>query len=619
MTSPLRLRALLSLLSLLALAVWTCTESPTAAVPAATAADYTPAEALDVDGETRRKLLTFARDLWSGRKATPADTGVATSRGNPVILGVYTRRGTLVGTHRVEDPTTNLNDKVRVAVKRALEAGLGDRFKGSPDEDVFLHLMVQTYTGRFPNFGVKGLFKNGVFVPRVTGLIFELDGARHDLDPMQAMYRNMNAQHAQKHLERKAGIGEGRLNGRNDLWIEIYQVAHFGERYPDKRFTEFHRGHEVFTHEQVNEASVRASLKLVGKWYENNVKDGEVTYQYGVYSRKYLNDGRTMVRSTMAVWILNRLATFLKDDALRRLGEETMKFYFERYFQMAKSLEAGSIQPSTEPTKKGEIAKNRYSTAGFIASAVLERGELEKYRSEVELLTRWVMGFQRPDGLMWTQFAQSQYFMPGQVMLSVAYVWEATGDAQYKAFLDALFDAYEGPLRAMMYLGDPRYGPIAPAWFTQPFTVMYRNTKDARYRDMVFLINDRVVQWYDLNRRFASYYDYDGVLAPKPGYSGNNSVTAASLESLIDAYYVAKDAGDPERARKYAATARRTIAYLMRLQYTPANSYYVRDRSRVVGGFKKDLADNLVWMDNVWHLTSAFIKALQYGMLKEPL
>ena len=605
----------LAAVALGALALTTCTEDAALAPKSAAAATYTPAVDLDVDRETKQKLLAYARALWTGKKGVPADTGVATTHGNPLILGVYTRRGTLVGTHRVEDPATNLNAKVRVAVEKARAQGLGAGFQGSPEADIFLHLCVQTYTGRFPNFGVKGLFKNGVFVPRVTGLIFEVDGKRFDLDPMQTMYRNLNKRHAQTWLERKSGIGEGRMNRRNDLWIEIYRVAHFGERYPDKRLAEFHRGHEPFDHTEVSNESVRASLKLIGTWYENNVIDGEVTYQFGVYSRKYLNEKRTMVRSTMAVWILNRLSTFLKDAELRRLGEVTLKFYFERYFQMEQSKAAGKILPSPKKTEKGELAVNRYSTAGFLAAAVLERGELAKYEAEVKLLADWVMTHQRPDGVMRTQLAQSQYFMPGQVALAIAYLWEETKDPVYKAFLDRFFDAYDPPLRAMMHLGDPRYGPLAPAWFTQPLTVLYRVTKEARYRDLILLINDRVVQWYELNARFASYDDYDGVLAPKPGYTGNNSVTAASLESLIDGYFVAKNTGDPERAARYQRVAKRTIAYLIRLQYTPANTYYVRDRQKVLGGFKQDLENNLVWMDNVWHLTSAFIKAIQYGML----
>ncbi len=606
-------RALTAVLpALLVLAA--CHEDPGGLVVSrASAETYTPAVELKLEPDTKKALLAYARARWRGEPGTPAG-GQAAKVGNPLVLGLFTRRGTLVGTWRVEDEKTNLNAKVEAAIELARKSPLKG-FDGDRDKDVFLHLLPVTYTARLPNFGVKGLIKNGVFVPRVTGMLFDVDGKRTDLDPLVTLYRHLNPKLAQKWLERNSGIGEGRMNLRNDLWIEIYRVDHFGERYPDHTYGEFHRGHERFTHEQVDEAAVRASLKLVGKWYENNVIDGEVTYQYGVYSQKYMNEGRTMVRSTMAVWVLNRLATFLKDDKLRKLGEETIGFYLERYFQMEKSKAAGKVLPSPEPLSNGNRVKNRYSVAGFIAAAILERKDLDKYRAEVELLADFAMSFMREDGVFWTQFAQSQYFMPGQVMLCIMYVYEATKDPKYLKFVEKGMAAYDGPLRASMFLGDDRWGPIAPAWFTQPLTVLYRNTKDARWRDLIFLINDRVLKAYELNKAFASYYDYDGVLAPKPGFNGNNSITAAALESLVDGAWVARESGDTARYERYTDVARRTIAYLVRLQYTPANTYYVRHRSRVVGGFKKDLENNLVWMDNVWHLTSAFTKAVDYGIL----
>ena len=59
---------------------------------------------------------------------------------------------------------------------------------------------------------------------------------------------------------------------------------------------------------------------------------------------------------------------------------------------------------------------------------------------------------------------------------------------------------------------------------------MYELNKQEKYRDLVFRINDRVAQWYDMNRRYQVYPDYDGILGPKPGFMGNNSITAASLD-----------------------------------------------------------------------------------------
>ncbi|MCA9541238.1 MAG: hypothetical protein KC620_20195, partial [Myxococcales bacterium] len=108
---------------------------------------------------------------------------------------------------------------------------------------------------------------------------------------------------------------------------------------------------------------------------------------------------------------------------------------------------------------------------------------------------------------------------------------------------------------------------------------------------------------------------YDGALTPKRGYYGNNSVTAAALESITDAAILAKKLGDTQRLANYKRVIRSAVAYLLRLQYTPANTYGFRQRERIIGGFKQDLLNQTSWMDNVWHLTSAFMKIHQNGLL----
>jgi len=577
---------------------------------------YEPQTELTLSQETLENLLLRARAAWDGDEAKLAaspPTEQALGVGNSLILTVFSADGRLVHTERVDDPATGLADKLARAVPAARSGS------GGAADDAYLHLMVVSYTGRFPNFGLKGLFHNKVYEPRVTGLVYEWGGKRVELTPLEALYRNLNAKLSRQTLARRAGFDAKRISRLNALWMEIYRVIHVGEGLPDRRFVRFHRGHEVFDAKDVDTAAVHASLKLIGEWYRHNVVDGQVTYQFGPYTRRYLNHKRTMVRPTMAAWILNRLSVFLSDDELRRLGEETIRYYFQHFFQMDKSLAAGKILPSPEKTQKGEVVANRYTAGSFIASAVLERGEYERFRKEADLLMQWVMEQRREDGVFWTQFAHSQYFMPGQALLAVAYFFEQTKDPRYRDFFFETFEAYEGPLRSMMHLADQRYAPYAPAWFTQPFTKMWAQTKDERLRDLVFLINDRVVKWYDLNTRHKAYWDEDGILGPKYGFAGNNSITSASLESLVDAAWLARESGDHERFARYMRAIRPSIAYLMRLQYTPVNTYYVRDRDKVTGGFKMDLNNNLVWCDNVWHLASAFMKVHQWKLLDDTL
>jgi hypothetical protein len=558
-------------------------------------------EELVVDDETQRRVLRAARAACDGGAADASLDAIEA----PVVLVAYTESGTRVGSSR----------SARGPLGKGVQGAAKELCKKSAAKKGFLHALVVTYTARFPNFGIKGLFDNKVFEPQVTGIAYELGGKRVELDPLKQAEGAMGSKMVRSALARAFGFDPKTMPAQRELTIEVYRVEHIGERYPDRAPQRFLRGHAELDHDELTKELLESRLRLIGDWYKSNVIGGEVTYDYSPTARRYRNEKRTMVRSTMATWILNRLAHYLDDDELKRKGAEVIDFYFERYFQMAKSKKAGSVQPSPKPLDNGNLVKNRYSIASFIASACNERADKAKYTEEMDLLMAYAMSHQGEDGIYATQFGQSQYFMPGQILLAVAYFYRDTKDEKYRAHFDRGFDAYAPLLTQMMHLGPGWYAPYAPAWFTQPAAQMYLLTGEDKYKDLVFAINDRVVEHYEINRRYQVYADYDGMLAPKPNSYGNNSITSASLEALVDAAIVAKKAGDTERFERYRRVIRRATAFLLRMQFTPENTYYFQKRERVIGGFKRTMLDSTSWMDNVWHLTSAFIKIQEAELL----
>jgi len=572
-------------------------------------------EPIDVDETTRRYLLWYARQACGGgrglaRMVPPPGLADAT---RPIIVTLFHARGERRVRRRVDGdaPLTEKLDGVMPQVCAGLdEAGLRAHQ---------IHLMVVTRTVRTPNFGFKGLFQNKLFEPQVMGVAFEAKGKRSERDPIEQVMYNHGPKSVRKALMEDLGGAPQSMSVRNDLIVEFYEVAHFAERPGDHAFTDYFRGYARLTPDQVTHDLLMSRIRLIGEWYRNNMRpDGQVTYEFSPSNRKEYDAKRTMVRSTMAVWVLNRLGAFLADDELTRLGWTGIDTYLDRYFQIEKSRAAGRIVPSPVPLKNGNLVENRYTVASFIAGAIMERADWRQHAADVELLMTYAMSKQRPDGVVWTQFANSQYFMPGQLMLMVSYAASKTGDARYLAFFDTMLGAYGGALEAQMALAPPLWVPYAPAWYTQPWAHRYLQAPDDRLRDLVFGINDRVVRHHRYNADDQRHYDYDGAMTPKRGYYGNNSVTAASLEALADAAIVARAAGDTERFARYQTAIRSITAYLLRLQFTPDNAYWVRDKKRVIGGFKTDLINQKVWMDNVWHLTSAFIKIQQNRLLDPP-
>ncbi len=564
---------------------------------------------LTIPKSEKQKLFDFARFMRIN-DSTNANKIIFTENTRkitmPLIITLFDDDGKIVFMKKNNDINSNILEKISATAKQIPKKHL----------DAYLHIQVVSYIGKFPNFGIKGLFDNKVYEPHVTGLTYELDGQREELLPLVSLKKNLTAKSARSFLAKKMDIDAKKMPGMNDLSIEIFRTIHFGESYPDRKFTDFFRGHKVFTVDDLNKEALEQRIQLIGQWYSNNVKGGEVTYQFSPKKNLYYDSNRTMVRSTMSVWVLNRLAFYLNDPKLKKLGQEAIDFYFERLLNMEESLRAGELKPSTKPYGRGDLLENRWSSAGFLIAAILERGEHQKYKKEIDIVFNWIKRYQKDDGVFWTQWGQSQYFMPGQILLSISYLYEQTGDEKYRDFFDKSFAAYEAPLFHMIHLGPKTYSPYAPAWFTQPLAKMYELTKDNKYRDVIYEINDNVIKWHKLNFEYSAYFDYEGNLEAKPGFNGNNSITSASLESLCDAAFTAKSDGDIKRLHSYQAGIKHATAYLLRLQFIPENTYYFKNKRVATGGFKKDIINSFLWMDNVWHLTSAFMKIQKNDLLK---
>ncbi len=580
-----------------------------AAVPAVVVQDDALRPVDDADQQlglnARRALLAAARAACDGQPYTGDAPSALRDFRKRIIVHAFGADGRHAGRVSID------GDEDALAKVAARVPGLC-KTRGA---ELYLHVMPVTFSTRLANFGITGIFDYRVFEPQVMGLIYEVGDKRAERDPLQQVMANLSPKSLRARLAKAVGLDPKEAPSDNRLIYEIYRVQHFAERYPDRAFGDFYRGFEVVSADALTTAMLGERLKLIGEWYRNNVIDGQVTYKYHPSKRRYIDDERTMVRSTMATWVLNRLAVFLDDDDLRAKGLEVVRHYFERYFQMAESLEAGRIIASTEPLANGNVVRDRYTVASFIAAALLERDDWQTYAREIELLMTYAMSFKRPDHVMWTPFGQGQFFMPGQLLLGVAYAYEKTKDTRYKVFFEQVWGTYSGMLSDMMQLAHGRTTPYAPAWYTQPSKAMWDVTGEAAYRDFIFAINDRVKLHYAMNADHQVHPDWDGILTPKAIGWGNNSITAAALESLADAAIVAKKTGDTARLEAYRKPLRATVAYLLRLQFTPANTYFIQQRDRAVGGFKTDLLDHRIWMDNVWHLTSAFIKIHEAGLL----
>lgn len=152
--------------------------------------------------------------------------------------------------------------------------------------------------------------------------------------------------------------------------------------------------------------------------------------------------------------------------------------------------------------------------------------------------------------------------------------------------------------------------PAFVPWHTQACFLVWEVTKDQELKNFIFEMNDWLLtmqQWEstefsDMQGRF-----YD----PSRSYYGppHASSTGVYLEGLIDAFTLAKQSDEKNRAENYRIAIVRGIRSIMQLQYkNETDCFYVQNTAQVLGGVRTTVYDNTIRIDNVQHALMAFFK-----------
>ncbi|MEM9451394.1 MAG: aspartyl/asparaginyl beta-hydroxylase domain-containing protein [Cyanobacteria bacterium P01_E01_bin.6] len=160
------------------------------------------------------------------------------------------------------------------------------------------------------------------------------------------------------------------------------------------------------------------------------------------------------------------------------------------------------------------------------------------------------------------------------------------------------------------------YNPAFIPWHTQAYALLYKATGDRQFLDAIMEMNDGLVamqQWLpndstlhaDVQGRF---YQSDADYGPP-----HASSTGVYLEGVADAYELALNVDDYERAAIYEAVIWRGLRSVRQLQFRDAiDLFYVSDRAAVQGGLRTTVYDNVIRVDNVQHCLMALLKLQQW-------
>ncbi|MBZ8180642.1 aspartyl/asparaginyl beta-hydroxylase domain-containing protein [Oscillatoria salina] len=343
---------------------------------------------------------------------------------------------------------------------------------------------------------------------------------------------------------------------------------------------------------------------LMGEWLLRQVQaDGRLTYKY-FPSRGTESGSNNLIRQFMATLAMVRYARQTGRSDRQVLATHNLTYNLAQFYRTEGEL--------------GFVAYNGKVKLGAIALAaltILEHADLTEvslnhspFASQFAGLCRTVEHLWQPDGSFRTFLQPSdrndnQNFYPGEALLFWAAMYKRTPDPQ-------LLERCRLSIAYYRTWHQQQRNPAFVPWHTQAYALLYQATGDRDLLDLIFEMNDWLLamqQWDsarydDLRGRF---YNPD---RPKYG-PPHASSTGVYLEGLVDAYQLAVQTDDRDRAQCYQSAIWRGLRSVRQLQfYEAAEMYYVSQRSPVYGAIRTTVYNNVIRVDNVQHCLMALLK-----------
>lgn len=389
-------------------------------------------------------------------------------------------------------------------------------------------------------------------------------------------------------LCKKAGLES--ICYQSDL-TQIYKFDSFnfvslGQGKPPKVYYRFNP-----ISQNIDEDVLRNRLELVRDWFKTsyNSKKGIVEYEYYPSKNKYSDDVGSHTRELATIWAMTYLDEYLGNRKLKEAIDGSIQTY-------SKNI----IKKDNYAYFKMEDGSNNIAYSAFMVMSLLNTKE-ENQNDLIEPLINGILSRQTVGGYFYTNFESEtidgQDYYPGEALLALMHYYENTEDKKVIDVVMKAFPSYVG------YWRGNKNTAFVP-WHSKAYKILYEYTRDQKYAEFVFEMND----WLLNNHQVESSPNSDligGFNKPNPTIS-----TSVYLEGLADAYSLAVKLNDANREKKYRDSIRLATNYLLKLQFTEENSFYLDAQSRALGGFKSSLTKNNLRIDNAQHAVFAISKII---------
>lgn len=373
----------------------------------------------------------------------------------------------------------------------------------------------------------------------------------------------------------------------DDIDLFRYETLTFmGNRTLD--IVDLYRYNILIDQNDVTNEMIYDSVNSGYHWFLHNInmENNLLEYEYYPSENSYSTENNH-VRQLASLWALTELNNFLLNITSNDIIIHSLDYYIQ-FMNHSGNFTYLTIN------NRSKLANN-----AFLLMALINTPEYENRSDYIEKLSNGILSLQQDNGSFHTYFFSDKNtgidYYPGEAMLSLMKMYNHTKDQRYLTSVEKAFYHYRD------YWRDNKSTAFIP-WHSQTYKLLFEVTKDSDVAEFIFEMNDWIIDNYQIKN--SAYQDEIGGF---PRYYPTFS-TSVFIEGINDAHSIALMVNDTYHMQKYEKAIKLGVRFILQIQFTENNTFYLKNPKRAIGGFKASLTCNNLRIDNTQHSVMALMK-----------
>lgn len=346
---------------------------------------------------------------------------------------------------------------------------------------------------------------------------------------------------------------------------------------------------------------VTASYQLAEKWFSNSLRTkGIFRYNFLPDENKY-SQKNNAIRQLMASRLMAELCQENPKKWLKK-HRKNLEFLMKHWYKEDKDTIGYMLY-----NDKSKLGANAMMLRTLTISPLFD-----EYRTQARRLANSILALTDEQGAMTPFYIEPDYsydkdylltFYSGEALVALVEYASKIGDMHLLGIAKRSQDYYIN--RYVTHL-DKHYYPAYVPWHTISLNKLYHITKDKKYANAIFALNDKLLEIQDTTQYIGRFYNPQTPQYGKPHASSDGVYT----EGLAYAYEIAVLLNDKKHQQKYLKALQHSMKNLATLQYDQLECEHAKFPHRCTGCFRTSATSKWCRIDTGQHIMDAFRKLL---------